>query len=186
MLSIVSSAGRTGSWSMLSGLSLSEVSQIALLAIPIYAGDLKNVGVYDFEPADYYTPNPPFSAFDQDPAGSQSVPQSASQQEKALPTRWLKKLLSGFPHPSQRQKPVRMSGGGEEGIIIFGVPLNQSIQVSNNEISGVRAGTDPAAPYGRIPTVIARSGAYIKMHYNGKVTIYLVLVVIRVKGCHFY
>ncbi len=48
--SIMSSAGRTASWSMLSGLSLSEISHIAILAIPIYAGDISNNEWYEFEP----------------------------------------------------------------------------------------------------------------------------------------
>jgi hypothetical protein len=38
--SLMSSAGRTASWSMLSGLGLSEISHIAILAIPIYPDDL--------------------------------------------------------------------------------------------------------------------------------------------------
>ncbi|KAK3313232.1 Rho GTPase activation protein [Apodospora peruviana] len=47
--SVVSSAGRTASWSMLSGLSLSEVSHIGILAIPIYPADISNVDAYVFE-----------------------------------------------------------------------------------------------------------------------------------------
>ena len=46
--SIVSSAGRTASWSMLSGLSLSDLSNIAVLALPIYEVDLSNSSVYQF------------------------------------------------------------------------------------------------------------------------------------------
>lgn len=48
-VSIMSSAGRTASWSMLSGLSLSQVSKIAILALPIYASDLSNKEHYDFD-----------------------------------------------------------------------------------------------------------------------------------------
>ncbi|KAF4340754.1 camk camkl kin4 kinase [Fusarium beomiforme] len=47
-LSVVSSAGKTGSWSRLSGLSLSEISHIALQAIPIYTGDISNERYYPF------------------------------------------------------------------------------------------------------------------------------------------
>ncbi|RSL49573.1 hypothetical protein CEP54_012373 [Fusarium duplospermum] len=49
--SIISSAGRTASWSMLSGLSLSEVSHIGIQAIPIYASDITNKEHYDFSPS---------------------------------------------------------------------------------------------------------------------------------------
>ena len=48
-LSIVSSAGRTGSWSTVSGLSLSEISHIAILAIPIYPSDINNRDAYAFD-----------------------------------------------------------------------------------------------------------------------------------------
>ncbi|KAI1276262.1 Rho GTPase activation protein [Xylaria sp. FL0933] len=46
--SAISSARLTGSWSVLSGLSLSEISHIGILAIPIYASDLSNKEAYDF------------------------------------------------------------------------------------------------------------------------------------------
>ncbi|KAI1349788.1 Rho GTPase activation protein [Xylaria sp. FL0043] len=46
--SAISSARLTGSWSMLSGLSLSEISHIGILAIPIYESDLSNKEAYDF------------------------------------------------------------------------------------------------------------------------------------------
>ncbi len=47
--SIMTPAGRAASWSMLSGLSLSEVSHIAILAIPIYPGEVSDADAYDFE-----------------------------------------------------------------------------------------------------------------------------------------
>ena len=47
--SVISSAGRTASWSMLSGLSLSDnVSIIAVQALPVYAHDLNNAEIYQF------------------------------------------------------------------------------------------------------------------------------------------
>lgn len=47
-LSLTSTAGRSATWSLLSGLSLSDVSQIAVISLPIYAEDLQNREHYDF------------------------------------------------------------------------------------------------------------------------------------------
>ena len=46
--SIISSAGRTASWSMLTGLSLSDISNLAVLALPVYAEDISNRELYQF------------------------------------------------------------------------------------------------------------------------------------------
>ena len=46
--SIFSSAARTASWSMLSGLSLSDISDISVLRLPVYAEDLANSEHYEF------------------------------------------------------------------------------------------------------------------------------------------
>jgi len=46
--SVISSAARTASWSMFSGQSISEISNIAVLSLPIYAEDLSNSEVYQF------------------------------------------------------------------------------------------------------------------------------------------
>lgn len=47
--SVISSAGRTASWSMLSGLSLADnISIIAFQALPVYAHDLANSDLYQF------------------------------------------------------------------------------------------------------------------------------------------
>ncbi|MCJ1247822.1 hypothetical protein MMC30_005037 [Trapelia coarctata] len=47
-LSVISAAGRTASWSMLSGLSLSDISNLSVLALPIYAEDIVNRERYQF------------------------------------------------------------------------------------------------------------------------------------------
>ena len=52
-LSIVSAAGRTASWSMISGLSLSYISDLSIIALPVYANDLANREYYKFgDPGD--------------------------------------------------------------------------------------------------------------------------------------
>ena len=46
--SIASAAGRTASWSILSGISLSDVSDIAIVGIPVYEEDIANASHYKF------------------------------------------------------------------------------------------------------------------------------------------
>ena len=51
--SIVTSAVRTTAWSLLSGISLTDVSDISVLAVPIYAHEISNSARYifgDFQP----------------------------------------------------------------------------------------------------------------------------------------
>ncbi|KAI0427155.1 Rho GTPase activation protein [Xylaria sp. FL1042] len=65
--SAISSARQTGSWSILSGLSLSEISHIGVLAIPIYETDLSNKEDYAFNTL---TVGSTASAFDAGPSMS--------------------------------------------------------------------------------------------------------------------
>lgn len=47
-LSSISAGERTGTWSVLSGLSLSQISSLTLLALPIYPQDITNADAYSF------------------------------------------------------------------------------------------------------------------------------------------
>lgn len=57
--SMRSSIVRSNAWSMFSGLSLSDVSIIAVLALPVYSDDLANPQHYDFGSRQQATPKPP-------------------------------------------------------------------------------------------------------------------------------
>ncbi|KAK3299726.1 Rho GTPase activation protein [Chaetomium fimeti] len=143
--SIMSSAGRTASWSMLSGLSLSEISQIAILAIPIYAGDISNNESYEFEPPAVE----PTSNVDTVPP-SRPPPQEA---KKSTPRRLLGKLTGSY---LQRSRP-RV----ELPLMIFGAPLYDGLNHANVAIS--LSETDDCGPiYGYIPIVVGKTGVFLK------------------------
>ncbi|KAI1353081.1 Rho GTPase activation protein [Xylaria sp. FL0043] len=130
--SIISSAGRTGSWSMLSGLSLSETSHIGILAIPIYETDIANKEAYDFNP-------PPIEPSSRTPKHT----------NKTSTRRWLKDLIrSDRP---QQQQPSR----------IFGVPIDQSIPLDHVPISLIDE-DGLKYTYGYVPRVVAKIGIFIK------------------------
>ncbi|RSM09379.1 hypothetical protein CEP52_004222 [Fusarium oligoseptatum] len=142
--SIVSSAGRTASWSMLSGLSLSEVSHIGIQAIPIYASDITNKEHYDFSP----------SAFNviQAESSQQSSPGKLSRRDR------LKSLFRG----SQPLGPELLPDSDPEPRLgIFGVALTDSINCAKVAISLLdEAGVSRI--YGYIPFVIAKAGVFLK------------------------
>jgi len=149
-LSMLSSAGRTASWSMLSGLSLSEISRIAILAIPIYPSDLSNEHVYDFEP----------SSFDDlaDAATPLILP-APDPREKTLAKRFLSKLI-----PVTRQKPsipVTQAPELDPPSKMFGQSLQSSLQIANVVIS-VTGEDNETKIYGYIPIVVAKAGVFIK------------------------
>ena len=47
-LSFISAGDRTGTWSVLSGLSLSQISSLTIIALPIYSHDITNADAYSF------------------------------------------------------------------------------------------------------------------------------------------
>jgi len=99
---------------MLSGLSLSEVSHIAILAILIYPSDLKNIDAYDFEIAEFIAPKlaPP-------------APQQKPVKSRAEGFR--RKILQGTPGTSKSEMAKSSS--------IFGVPLQQCLERAQASLS---------------------------------------------------
>ena len=144
-ISILSSAGRTASWYMLSGLSLSEISRIAILAIPIYPGDLSNQQAYDFEPS--------FDDFAD--AATIVLPRAHDQKKMGSAKRFLAKLIPGTrpksPSPPT-QKPART---------IFGGQLRMNITYANVAINLQDEDGRPYV-YGYIPMVVAKPAIFIK------------------------
>uniref|UniRef100_A0A0D2YF04 Rho-GAP domain-containing protein n=2 Tax=Fusarium oxysporum TaxID=5507 RepID=A0A0D2YF04_FUSOF len=143
--SIIGSAGRTASWSMLSGLSLSEISHIGIQAIPIYVTDITNKEHYDFSPT----------------AGNAFPTETApdtSNHGAAKPSRRdrIKGLFSFRaqppPEPEPEPKPTPT---------VFRLPLPTSIRYANVAIS--RIDEDGVARiYGYIPIIVAKTGVYLK------------------------
>ena len=116
--SVLRSAVRTGTWSMLSGLSLSQMSNIAILALPIYESDLNNKERYDFETI---TEEPVIFV-----EGSALDPakESPSSRRRILSS-WRKRLGN---EPREDVPPA-------ETARIFGVEIATSIRYANVAIS---------------------------------------------------
>ncbi|KAI8716987.1 Rho-GAP domain-containing protein [Fusarium sp. LHS14.1] len=141
--SIISSAGRTASWSMLSGLSLSEVSHIGIQAIPIYATDITNKEHYDFSPSAPYVIQieiPPSSS-----------PVRPSRQDR------LKGLFRG-PQPVGPELLL----DPEPPLAIFGVALADSINCAK-VATKLRDEDGVMRIFGYLPRVIANAGAFLKV-----------------------
>jgi hypothetical protein len=147
--SIVSSAGRTASWSMLSGLSLSEISQIAILAIPIYPGDISNNESYEFQPQ---VVDP---TLDRDADTSSPLRPHPPKAKESPAQRLLGKLTRAarqkLEPPLEIEQPTR----------IFGVPLSHGLTRARVAISIFDA-EGGMIEYGYIPIVVARTGGFLK------------------------
>lgn len=139
--SVISSAGRTASWSMLSGLSLSEVSHIGIQALPIYATDITNKDHYDF------TPTASLSVHWQTPTST-----NPDRVEKTSRRSWFRDFLRVPKHAD----PVEENVPG-----IFGVSLNSSIKYANVAIALHDEAGKPHV-YGYIPIPIAKAGVFLK------------------------
>ncbi|EXM00470.1 hypothetical protein FOIG_07451 [Fusarium odoratissimum NRRL 54006] len=136
--SIISSAGRTASWSMLSGLSLSEISHIGIQAIPIFASDITNKEHYDFSP------------IIGDTLPARAAPDTGTAKRSRRDR--LRGLFRGqrLAEPKSETLPA-----------VFGVPLLTSIIYANVDISLVDE-DGVSRIYGYIPLVVAKSGVFLK------------------------
>ncbi|CAG7560917.1 unnamed protein product [Fusarium equiseti] len=140
--SIISSAGRTASWSMLSGLSLSEVSHIGIQALPIYASDIANKECYDFSPA-----------------AVNSIRIEGLQQSD--PAKLLRKdRLKGL-----LRKPRGLGArlGPEPDVVeaVFGIRIGESIQYASIPIMQIN-NNGKYEIYGHIPVVVGQAGKLLK------------------------
>jgi hypothetical protein len=146
VFSVISAAGRTASWSMLSGLSLSDnISIIAVQALPVYAYDLSNSKVYQF------------GEF------NESNELIESPNSRSLRGR-LSRLTAGITAKIPRKTSGNL--GIPEIIIIppkkvFGIKLKESIYHTNIAISLFDLEGKPYI-YSYIPIVVAKTGVYLK------------------------
>ena len=161
--SVLSSAGRTASWSALSGLSLSEMSNIAILAIPIYAQDIANAQDYDFAPpkSDILQITSPPSQQNPDtnslPVSSTAGPSTTTSPKKDLKSWWRQFR--------REQATTRLNASPLEdpapGLHIFGVHVAELILYANTAIS-LRNEDGESFIYGYIPVVVAKCCVFLK------------------------
>ena len=146
--SLISSAGRTASWSILTGLSLSDISNIAVLSLPIYAEEISNREMYQFGEVDIDT-------LKRDYALKGVVEQTSDVMGSSRLNKIVSKKL-------QRNLSVEPAIKADLGLNpVFGVPLPSSIEVACVATTGVRK-DGKLFISGHVPTVVARCCAYIR------------------------
>lgn len=145
--SVMSSAGRTATWSMLSGLSLSETSNIAILAIPVYATDLNDKEDYSFEPPRTET------AISQAGLAQSPFQSPGSTSSKRSIKNWWKQF--------QRTSGVELHLEPTNTDRVFGVALHESILYASVSIS-LTSLEGKSFIYGYIPSIIAKCGVFLK------------------------
>ncbi|KAF7513794.1 hypothetical protein GJ744_007845 [Endocarpon pusillum] len=146
--SLFSSAGRTASWSILTGLSLSDISNIAVLSLPIYAEDISNREMYQFGEVDIDTLK-----------RDHSLKTVVEQKGGVVGLSRLNKIASTR---LRRNPSVRPAIEDELGLnAVFGVPLLYSIEASCVATLGVRKNRKQFIS-GHVPTVVATCCAYIR------------------------
>ena len=162
--SVATSAGRTATWSMLSGLSLSEMSNIGILAIPIYTSDIANKEAYDFS-APQQEPTSMTDATAVDAFDAVADRTLASAADKAqLPRSWWSQGFKDF-----REKLTKPEYGGRttekisnvQAKHIFGVPITESIRYSNVPLV-LSDETGGYYVYGCVPIIVAKACSFLK------------------------
>ncbi|KAF2994141.1 hypothetical protein E8E14_002222 [Neopestalotiopsis sp. 37M] len=152
-ISLVSTAGRSGSWTMLSGLSLSEISNIAILALPLYAHDISNNQHYSFDSVIFTSDNNACTS-----AGQIDLerPNSHTTFPVSLKGAW-RNVWKGTR--SNRPSDLKSQASDTRGV--FGVPLRVSIHYQNVAISLIdQDGREYI--YGYVPTIVAKCCVFLK------------------------
>ena len=145
--SLITSAARTTSSSILSALSLTDVSNISILAIPIYSHEISNSNRYSF--GDFH-------------------PAAVNVEQQSTNTRPLKELLKankwgGFASAVWRRRRSKLTktDSAEPLPTVLGIPLSESIKYANVAISLSNAEGESYV-YGYIPLYVAKIGVFLK------------------------
>lgn len=145
--SIISSAARSTASSVLSGLSLGDVSVIAVFALPLYSSDITNNQHYAFGDV----PEQPLNLV----AGE---PGEVSKTSTFKP--WKQFSSSSFARFRSRGSSAP-STGPESEKKIFGIALEESLEYANVEIS-VSDGDGNTFVMGYVPIIVAKCGVFLK------------------------
>ena len=145
--SLITSAARTTSSSILSALSLTDVSNISILAIPIYSHEISNSARYSF--GDFHQ-----AAFD--------------VEQQSTDTRPVNQLLKtnkwdGFASAVWRRRRSKLTktDSGEPLQTVLGIPLLESIKYANVAISLMNEKGESYI-YGYVPLYVAKIGVFLK------------------------
>lgn len=158
--SVLSAAGRTASWSMLSGLSLSyNISMIAIQGLPVYAQDISNSEVYKF--GEYEDSDVDFKGKEDKNSYNVGDLKSSRSFRKRLSELAVGIKISRKPLDSSIKPASSASYSLAASSAVFGVPLHQSIRYANSAISLVDA-EGRLYIYGYVPIIVAKIGVFIK------------------------
>ena len=144
--SLITSAARTTAWSILSGISLTDVSKISILSVPIYAYEISNSARYvfgDFQPEKVTT--------EPREAASNAVQQPSKVERR-----------SGFAlFFRSGTKAARLKTPRQQEPRVLGVSLHDLIKYSNIPISLTNEKGESYI-YGYIPVFVCKTGVYLK------------------------
>ncbi len=146
--SLVTSAARTTASSVLSALSLTDVPNISILAVPIYAHEISNSRRYHFGDFEVETP---------ETQGQRPSPRSLAA--KLRPKKW-----DGFSSAVRRHRRDKISNSGaysKQEAHILGVPINESIKYANVAITLTNTQGEKFT-YGHVPIFVGKPGAFLK------------------------
>lgn len=145
--SLITSAARTTSSSILSALSLTDVSNISILAIPIYPHEISNSDRYSF--GDFHLA-------------------AVNVEQQSTNTRPLNQLLKankwdGFASAVWRRRRSKLTKTDSAGPLptVLGIPLLESIKYANVAISLTNEEGESYI-YGYIPIYVAKVGVFLK------------------------
>lgn len=150
--SLVTSAARTTASSILSALSLTDVSNISILAVPIYAHEICNSDRYAF--GDFQ----PYTSHAQE---QQSMPQATKEPLKAK--KWDAFASAVFRRRCSKLSKIRAieDGTGDPERKILGVSLYESIKYAHVPIS-VTYENGEKYVCGDVPIYVAKLGKFLK------------------------
>ena len=139
---------------MLSGLSLSDISNVSILALPIYAEDISNRQWYKFGDPTGYGDRP----IENIPSHSYSKRQQLKSFGLRSP-QWASSLFTRSPKVPELDS--KSSAGEESKKVVFGVPLSVSIKYANLAIS-LTCDDGTKFIFGYVPRVVAICGVFVK------------------------
>ena len=146
--SLVTSAARTTASSVLSALSLTDISNISILAVPIYAHEISNSRRYNFGDFGIEIPESP---------GQRHSTRSLST--ILNPSKW-----DAFASAVRRQRLDKMSKSSaysKPENRVLGVPLHVSIKYANVAISLTNEKGETFV-YGHIPIYVGKICVFLK------------------------
>ncbi len=153
-LSLVTSAARTTASSVLSALSLTDVSNISILAVPIYGDEISNQGRYEFGDFDWEPSNMPEALLQRTAVQSQKNTLKANRWEGFANAVWRRRL----------DKASNMGASQEPIQTVLGVSLSEVNGFADTSFA-LHNEKGESFVCGNIPIYIAEIGEFLK--WNG-------------------